>query len=217
MAEEIYASAYESPIDVETMVKLMGFQGRSGPATAAISSLRQYGLVEGRDQSMKVTSLALRIMHPTSVAERREALLEAVFKPELYSEIRDQFGGKIPAEQVIKSHLVRVNGFNPNGADDFVKVLKENRSYMDMEPTGGDVESTPSQVSTMTKKEAEEVNALDSLLNPESVSDGGKLEILRFRASPSCTVEVRFVGELSQSAIAKTIAFLDLARDNYPE
>src|SRR5262245_13480816 len=111
LTEKVYASAYDAVIDVNTMIGLMGFQGRTGPAAAAIASLRQYGLVEGRDQSMKITPLAIRILHPSHFAERTEALEEAVFKPELYSEIRSHFGGKIPGDEVIKSYLVRNDGF----------------------------------------------------------------------------------------------------------
>ena len=42
-------------------------------------------------------------------------------------------------------------------------------------------------------------------------------EVLRYRLSKACTVEVAFTGEITQSAIEKLCAHLDLSKDTYPD
>jgi len=42
-------------------------------------------------------------------------------------------------------------------------------------------------------------------------------EILRYRLSKECTVDVAFSGPITQSAIDKLRAYLDLSKDAYPE
>jgi hypothetical protein len=197
----------------------MGFQGKSGPATAALSSIKQYGLIEGRDQALKVTPLALSLLHPKNDLERRAALKEAALLPQFYNEIRMQFEGKIPADQVLKSHLVRVHGFNPNGADDFIRVLKDNRPYIDL-----DVEILPQKrdESENQNKESDEISlptgtsASAEERETEMFGGSGK-DIFRFRISPSCIVRIIFSGSVTRGGLEKTIQYLELAKDSYPE
>jgi hypothetical protein len=200
-------------------MKLMGYGGRSGPSAAALSSLKQYGLIEGRDQALRITPLALQIIHPTNQSEKSEALKQALFQPEIYSEIKAVFGTKIPADQVVRSHLVRNHGFHPNGADKLIKILKENRNYAE----GGAVsqQGDLNRVSHSAVESDDDQATFESEL-PEAGSPVISLlekkgETLQFRASQKCVVNIRFDGELSQSAISKTIAFLELLQDNYPE
>lgn len=42
-------------------------------------------------------------------------------------------------------------------------------------------------------------------------------EVLTQRVSPDCMAQVVFDGPVSQKAIEKLIAYLELAKDNYPE
>jgi hypothetical protein len=219
LAEKVYDSAYQSAVDTTTVLELMGYLGKSGPATAALSSVKQYGLIEGRDQALKVTPLALRILHPTNDLERRMGLKEAVLAPQFYNEIRMQFEGKIPADQVLKSHLVRVHGFNPNGADDFIRILKDNRPYIDL-----DIEAHQTKEHEAENKESDKANTAIGVA-PSAAAEDRESEMLgepnrdifRFRISPTCTVRIIFSGPVTQNALEKTIQYLELAKDSYTE
>jgi hypothetical protein len=212
LVRRVYDSAYENPIDTMTALNLMGFQGKSGPSVSALSSVKQYGLIEGRDQSLRVTSLALKILHPANEAERATALREAAFLPAFYREIGNQFAGRIPSDQVLKSHLVRNHGFTQGGADFFNKILRDNRAYLDSPP--------PISVGAIdtTGQVAEGITAVGERTRNADSEEGveGAAEVLRFRISPECTVRIAFYGHVSQSAIDKTIKHLELVKDNYP-
>jgi len=211
LARKVHASAYESNVDVDTVVSLMGYQGKSGPSLTALASLKQYGLIEGRDQSLRITSLALKILHPANEAERLSSLKIAVFLPALYEEIGKQFSGRIPGDQVLKSHLVRNHSFTQSGADDFIKILKDNRPYMEGSPATPEPANMDAGLTTQSSTGNESLKSIP----PEGVEDSR--EMLQFRISPECTVRIEFFGTVSISAIEKTIRYLELAKDNYPE
>jgi hypothetical protein len=231
MAKNIYDSAYEAPVDTDTALQLMGYSGRSGPSTAALSSLKQYGLVEGRDQALRITPLALRIFHPSTPSERFEALNQAVFAPAFYSEIKSQFGGKLPSDQVLKSYLIRTHSFNPSGADFLAKILRENRTYMEQAgsaptPPSPDLEDPdPEQTSVPSLRSEAFVPRIDPstlrILHSEPSSrelerrEQESAEVLQFRISPECIVRISFIGKVSRSAIEKTVQYLDIAKDQY--
>jgi len=217
MVEKVYQAAFDSPIDTETSLKLMGFQGQSGPSTAALASIKQYGLIEGRDQAIKVTPLAIRILHPSNEEEKTLGLREAASNPRFYSDIEKQFGGRIPGDQVLKSQLVRSHGFNPNGADDFIRVLKENRAFMEMPERAEEVPTSEREDSTSQSF----LGRSRPIQNPASVSSAqvgstGE-ESLRFRVSPECVVSIFFSGPVSRHAIEKSIQYLELAKENYSD
>ena len=217
MVEKVYQAAFDSSIDTETSLKLMGFQGQSGPSTAALSSIKQYGLIEGRDQAIKVTPLAIRILHPSNEEEKNSGLREAASNPRFYADIEKQFGGRIPGDQVLKSQLVRSHGFNPNGADDFIRVLKENRAFMEMPERSDDGSATEREDSTSqsTMSRSRPVHNLASMGPPQLGAIGE--ESLRFRVSPECVVSIFFSGPVSRHAIEKSIQYLELAKESYSD
>jgi hypothetical protein len=223
LAQRVYENAYESPVDTDTVLRLMGFQGRTGPSATALASLKQYGLIAGRDQALRVTPLAVRILHPSSKEEEAEAINEAVSSPSFYIEMREQFGGRIPGDQVLKSYLIRNRGFNPNGADDFIKILRENRAFMEAPPVQERMEVEAQQYTASNPTGTRELEIRDAVSVTEARLPSGvgmdstSSEFFRFRIAPNCTVEISFVGPVSRKAIEKTIQLLELVKDNYPE
>lgn len=210
---KVYTSAYQSDVDTETVLHLMGFEGKSGPSTAALSSLKQYGLIEGRDQALRVTPLALQILHPKTQAEKLEALRDAARAPQFYEEIRKQFGGKLPGDQVLKSYLVRNHSFNPNGAEFFLRILKHNRAYMDESETGLDGSVAVETPQPMTELRP----AISNARTEDEEGAESEKDIFRFRVAPNCIARIIFTGPVTKSAIEKTIQYLELAKDNYPD
>ncbi|TPI48842.1 hypothetical protein FJW05_05675 [Mesorhizobium sp. B2-9-1] len=106
----IHTADRRNAIDREVAVKHMGYSGLSGASDKALGSLAHYGLLEkaGKGQT-RVTQLAVDILHPDSDSSRKKALLEAAYKPDIFSEIRDRFPDGHPSEGALKSWLMREN------------------------------------------------------------------------------------------------------------
>ena len=113
--ESVYRS---SSADREDAAKLLGYSGLSGPANKTLAALASYGLVERAGKGMmRVTPLAISILHPKSETEKMAALREAATNPPLFREIREQFNDlPVPLQRALltgnKQGAPRPNGSN---------------------------------------------------------------------------------------------------------
>ena len=78
---KVHQQDRQHPVDRCAVALHLGFSGLSGAADRALSALLHYNLMEKvRKGELRVTDLALRILHPSDPSERRQALYEAVGK-----------------------------------------------------------------------------------------------------------------------------------------
>jgi hypothetical protein len=87
--------------------------------------LRQYGILEGGSEALRVTGDAVAFYELQEGPERDEALYRMVFAPALFESLRQQFGDSLPSESTLKHHLIR-QGFLPRAADEVISVYREN-------------------------------------------------------------------------------------------
>jgi hypothetical protein len=111
----------------------MGFSGISGTSDRAMSALIHYGLAEKVVKGeVRVSDLALRIIHPHSVGEKREALREAAFNPELFAELIARYPETPPSLQSLSSYLSRSN-FSPAAIGPAAKAYIETCRFLQLE------------------------------------------------------------------------------------
>lgn len=92
------------------IAKHLGYSSISGPSLTTLSALNKYGLIEeaGKDK-IRVSQLAVSILHPSNADEKANAIREAAFKPELFAEISSEWGGQTPSDENLKSYLLKKN------------------------------------------------------------------------------------------------------------
>jgi hypothetical protein len=105
---KIHEADRQHPVPRDVAAKHIGFSGITGTSDRALSSILQYRLAEKAAKGeIRVTDLALRIMHPDNDTERREALNEAAFNPQLFQELKQRYPGRPPAAATLESYLTR--------------------------------------------------------------------------------------------------------------
>jgi hypothetical protein len=221
MIGSIYAGAHRAEISNDAAAGLMGYRSMSGPATAAIGAVKQFGLLEGRDPRLKVTALALSILEPMDGAERIESLWTAANMPIPFSELLREFGKKKPAENVLRSIAVRRFGFSGSGADKFVSVYLDTLSFLEGEGAIAPerslpADATPSAVRPERQEASQDVGRLpdiSAVSKPIGLPEGERLE---FRLSPESRAVVVFSGTVTQEAVAKLASILNLVKDTFP-
>ncbi|MEK6637051.1 MAG: hypothetical protein AABY88_03095 [Pseudomonadota bacterium] len=110
---KIHTEDRQHPVAREVAARHMGFSGISGTSDRALASLLHFGLAEKAIKGeVRVTDLALEILHPTSDAERRRALNLAGFNPELFQELKIRYPDAPPSSATLESFLIR-SGFAP--------------------------------------------------------------------------------------------------------
>lgn len=205
-AERIYAGVHRSAIDAQTAFRLMGFAGKSGASATALGSIRQFGLIEGVGDNTRISDLALRILEPGTPTERRDAILEAARKPEVFRSIIDRFDGRVPtSDEPVRSYLIRELGFSKRGVEECLASLRATLEMVgDFSP-----DSPPTQHPSEPPQEGSKLQN-----EPESPSHADSIRIILTR---DCTVALRFNGTVTERALTHLIRHLELTKESLAE
>src|SRR5712692_5273728 len=63
LVQSLWTAEKRTAVAPEAAVQAMGYKGMSGPASTSLSALKKYGLVESDGNRVKVSQLAMRILH----------------------------------------------------------------------------------------------------------------------------------------------------------
>jgi hypothetical protein len=211
----IYDREQTVPADRETLAEHLGYSGLNGASLKQLSALIKYGLLEDAgDKRLRVSKLAMAIMHPASEQEKADAIREAAQGPALFRHLEEQFDGQRPSETNLRSWLLR-NGFSKSAVDSVIKAYNET---MDLVDRVGRSYSAPtsSVIPTATKVRSAVATAASTFY-------GGGPAIPAMPPGDPFSVEmmkgrVRVVGELSNKGDAKMLMdFLRMAIAFLPE
>jgi hypothetical protein len=152
-ARKLHQEERTNPIDRAVAAKAMGYSGITGRSATILSDLSQYGLIEKAGKSeIRVTPLAVEILHPDDPHTWGSALKEAIKRPELYQRIMERFTDGRPSANALESFLVK-QGFTFAAIPAAVRAFQETYSYLEnaiedernSTPTQDVQESTPYQ------------------------------------------------------------------------
>jgi hypothetical protein len=156
---KIHDADRQHPVARQVAAQHMGFSGVTGTSDRALSSLLHFGIAEKVAKGeIRVTDLALRILHPETDAERRAALNEAAFNPQLFQELRRRYPGRPPASATLQSYLTR-EGFSAIAIAPATKAFLETCRFLQQEDAyesdGETVASAPEGEASPTSKDAQ--------------------------------------------------------------
>ncbi len=123
-ARAIYEREHMSPLTPQVAAEAMGYSGINGASLKTISSLKKYGLLEGRGEDVRLTKDAQTlIIDDPKAKDYIDAIRRSALNPEIYSEINRQFqmGG---SERNIAVYLEK-QGFKPDAAKNVAQNYKE--------------------------------------------------------------------------------------------
>ncbi len=88
----IFDADRRNPIDREAAAKHPGYGGLSGASDKALATLAHYGLTEKTGKGeVRVSQLAVDIIHPDKPDDRSRALLQAAYSPQIFKDLRERF------------------------------------------------------------------------------------------------------------------------------
>lgn len=214
----VYDQEHTHRANREVIAKDMGYSGLSGASAAAIASLRQFGLLEGTGESMRVSEDATIILElPPGEPERALALHRVAFAPPLFAELNGEFGSKLPSDENLRLYLVK-RGFNKEAANNFIRSYRETLSLVKDETQGYDDGGSTdlASIDTMSHMPLQSTATapLQRMLPPTALA---VTEDMNYRLTDACRVRVLFEGTVTQEAIAKLVDYLELGKDAYPK
>jgi hypothetical protein len=227
---KVYKKEHTHRTNSEVIARDLGYTGLNGASATIIGSLKQYNLLEGSGDGLRVTEDAIAILElPTGDPARAEALRRAALAPKLFSELNEQFGDKLPSNENLRLFLVK-RGFNSKAADIAIRVYRETMSIV-IEETGeyndaaSDYSARPDATkitSTTVQRSINEMQRHPSTPTHESPVKGIALspntysESLHYRISGDCKVTLLFDGRVTREAVKRLIAHLELGMDDFP-
>lgn len=130
---KIHDADRRNPVDRAVVAAHLGYSGLSGASDTAISALMHYNLLEkvGKGE-VRVSQLAVDILHPENEQQRKSALAEAASSPDLFTALKERFPDNRFSENALRSYLVRV-GFVDRAVEPVIRAYTETCRYLEQE------------------------------------------------------------------------------------
>jgi hypothetical protein len=121
----LYQKEHTHPASKEVVAQSLGYSGLNGRSLSMIGALRQYGIIEGQSDAMRVSDDAVAYFELDSGPDRDASLSRMIFAPSVFAQIHTDFGDTLPSEQNLKHYLIKM-GFLPKTAEDVIAIYREN-------------------------------------------------------------------------------------------
>src|SRR4051812_26399574 len=95
---KVYVEERQHPATREVIAKDLGYSGMNGASLSTLGALRQYGILEGNGDSLRVSEDAVAYFVRDDDAIRKEAMMRMLFKPALFEEMRNTYKDGLPSD-----------------------------------------------------------------------------------------------------------------------
>lgn len=234
-ARKVYAAEHTHKAPKEVVAKSLGYGTLNGKSIGLIATLKKYGLLQEEKDGLKITEDAVSIFElPEGEPERAAAIKRLAFKPQLFSDLHGAFGDNLPSDVNLRHYLIK-RKFLPKAAEEVIRIYRDNLELVTKEAgsyNANEQESskahaqeeetpvqqpppfkghpTPEMQRMFASKTAADLSALGI-----PVPQPGQKE-LQFNISRNSQARVIFTGDVTQEAIEKLAALLELQKDTFP-
>ena len=185
----VYQKEYTHAAPREVVAQSLGYSGLNGRSLTMLGALRQYGILEGSGDAMRISDDAVSYYVLDDGPERQEAIWRMLFSPSFFAKVHADFGDTLPSESSLKHYLMK-NGFLPKAAEDVIKVYRENIRLVENMPkryigSGGEIMPSPSTAMVPTKPLSEALTVPSTSVSTQpswsqsfALSKGTKAELI---------------------------------------
>lgn len=188
-------------ISPEIAAVAAGYKGLSGPSRTAIASLKKFGLLDDSSDGVRVSALALSILHPQTPGEALEATRAAARRPALFAQLmQTHLDASVHA---ITSYLITRQGFSQIGAESCAEAFQETVQFAHLEEAASEevpetLIETPSAISEQVER---------------SIPVNGRCRVMSWPLTRGVYAEVSFSDEnLTEEDLDLLCAYLNLAK-----
>jgi hypothetical protein len=133
LARKIFDHNRQNAINREAAAKDLGYAGMTGSSAKTLADLAHFGVIEKAGKGgIRVTDTAVRIMHSRTAEEKRSALLDAAYSPDLFRMIREQWPDGFVSENSLRSFLMR-EGFSSSAIAPVLKSYQKTYAFLRQE------------------------------------------------------------------------------------
>jgi len=130
---KVFQADRRNVIERAIVAKHIGYGGLNGAADKSIATLSHYGLLDRVSKGeIRVSQLAMDILHPESPEKRKAALREAADSPQLFATLRERFPDGKFSEEALRSYLVR-SGFQDAALEPAIRAYMATSQFLELE------------------------------------------------------------------------------------
>ncbi len=217
-ANRLYKAEHTHKTDKESVAVALGYTSLNGASLTAISTLKQYGLLQEDGDGLRVSQDVVALtMLPEGDPERIEALQRAASAPRLFSELRETYGETLPSDVSLRYALVK-KGFSEKAANEVIRVYRDTLELVS-EETGDYNDADDGQ---QTLEPPMEQTATNRQI-PASQFYGGGVGVsndareMMFQLPGNSAVRIELLGDVTQEGIDMLTTILNAQKLAFPK
>jgi hypothetical protein len=214
-------------VALEVAAKDWGLTATSSYIGRHVAALISYGLVDMEGikdaRKLKISDLAFNIFIDNRHGSRdRDTLIrEAALKPEMFQKLWEAHEDKLPVDHVLEYELKKDHNFNPNSVFEFIKIFKETLDFAKVyESDMVEAEYFPAEEGKMIAA-SDKISVKESAIIriPSIIPLPDEREIANYPIGQGLKARILVSGKfpLTQRAIEKLVALLELNKEDLPE
>jgi hypothetical protein len=206
---KVYNSEHTHPANKDVVAKDLGYGTLNGASLTAIGALKRYGLLEDAGDGLRVTANAVTLLEvEDDQPSYKLAARTAAFAPTFFSELRNEYGDKLPSDGNLRHQLIK-KGFLPRAADEVIRIYRDNLELVDDAQEEYDevemVTLPPAAENPKTMRQIEQKDMEISL--PVGTADNGEIVF----------ATVRFSAGIKRNLVASLRVLLEAMEKTLPE
>jgi hypothetical protein len=203
----LFAKDHMTEVSPEVAVGHLGYSGMHGPARTVLSALKKYGLIAEGKTGIRVSDLAVKILHPDDEAERLEAIRDAATRPELLRQLAETH--MRASDEAIANHLIK-RGFSAAGAEAAVTAFRDAVAVAKLDASGYNPSDDREESEAMT------TGGTPTKAIPEVMATLGVPVALRWPLPGGVIAELRFSAPVTKEHFDVLERYLAIAKETAP-
>lgn len=127
----LWAKERRTAVPADVAARAIGYNGLSGPSRTALAAMKKYGLADNEGSNVKVSELAIELIHSTNDNDSLKVLRQLALKPELFGYLYANY--RHASDDAIRAYLIAKLNFSDSGALQAIKAYRDTFSFAQLD------------------------------------------------------------------------------------
>lgn len=150
LIKKLWGKEKKTPVNSSVAATAIGYKGLSGPSRTALAGMKKFGLLDEDNAGLRVSLLAMDILHASSEEDRLVALRKAALQPALFGQMVRTHGHA--SDDALRSYLITKLNFSETGAKVFIEAFRDTIGFAKLDDPEYSIEDTSEDGESMDNR-----------------------------------------------------------------